>query len=70
MLYVKNLFSFIYLQRLCAAEIPKDTSATRLLQFGSLPDIVVHPDNEFCSLRLDFYAGTYLREEVSILAPD
>ncbi len=49
---------------LCGAEIPKDTSTTRLLRFGSLPDIVVHPDNEFCSSLLDSYAGTYLREEI------
>lgn len=49
---------------LCGAEIPKDIPTTKLLKFGALPEIVLSPEDEFCSTLLDSYAGTYLREEI------
>ncbi len=49
---------------LCGAEIPEKISTSKLLRFGTLPEIALNPDDEFCSALLDSYAGIYLREEI------
>lgn len=53
-----------HLGGLCAAEIPKHIPTEKLLKFGSLPEIALAEDDEFCRSLLEAYTGTYLREEV------
>lgn len=58
-----RLFVF-YMGGLCGAELAKEIPTTKLLKFGTLPEIALNPDEEFCTSLLDSYAGTYLREEI------
>lgn len=49
---------------LCASELPTNIPTSKLLKYGTLPEIALNPDDDFCSSLLDSYAGTYLREEI------
>jgi predicted AAA+ superfamily ATPase len=58
-----RLFVF-HMGGLCGAELSKEIPTAKLLKFGTLPEIALNSNDEFCSSLLDSYAGTYLREEI------
>ena len=53
-----------HLGGLSGSEIPSEISSEKLLRFGTLPEVALSGDDEFCVSLLEAYAGTYLREEI------